>query len=169
MSSYENAPATRMLATHCACCGRPLVDAKSVECGVGPECRKRHGYDIDLPEDVRKEANRIVYEIACEQEGHSVVEKCALLRQMGLDALASRIIQRLRTVSIQFDGEEYIVQAPYEPDAVRALARIPGRKWHGDGKFNTFPATQKRQLWDVLQRYYAGFSAIGPKGAFVIE
>lgn len=42
--SYETAPATLLLATHCACCARPLVDATSVETGVGPECRKRHGY-----------------------------------------------------------------------------------------------------------------------------
>ncbi len=42
--SYENAPATRMLATHCACCSRALVDSVSVETGVGPECRKIHGY-----------------------------------------------------------------------------------------------------------------------------
>lgn len=44
MSNYENAPATKLLATHCACCGRSLLDAVSVEAGVGPECRKRHGY-----------------------------------------------------------------------------------------------------------------------------
>lgn len=42
--SYENAPATKMLATHCACCARPLVDAESVELGIGPDCRKRHGF-----------------------------------------------------------------------------------------------------------------------------
>lgn len=44
-TSYVNAPATKMLATNCACCGRPLVDAHSVETGVGPDCRKMHGYD----------------------------------------------------------------------------------------------------------------------------
>jgi hypothetical protein len=43
--SYENAPATEMLATHCAICSRPLLDAVSVEIGIGPVCRQRHGYD----------------------------------------------------------------------------------------------------------------------------
>jgi hypothetical protein len=43
--SYENAPATRLLATNCGCCGRQLVDAVSVEAGIGPECRKKHGYN----------------------------------------------------------------------------------------------------------------------------
>lgn len=44
MSTYENAPATKLLATNCACCGRALVDAVSVETGVGPDCREMHGY-----------------------------------------------------------------------------------------------------------------------------
>ena len=43
-AGYEASPACLLLATHCACCGRPLVDAKSVETGVGPDCRKKHGY-----------------------------------------------------------------------------------------------------------------------------
>lgn len=42
---YETAPATEMVATYCACCSRPLVDAVSVEAGIGPECRKKHGFD----------------------------------------------------------------------------------------------------------------------------
>jgi hypothetical protein len=42
--SYESAPATKMLATQCACCGRALVDAASIEAGMGPTCRKQHGY-----------------------------------------------------------------------------------------------------------------------------
>jgi len=43
--SYETAPATLMLATRCACCSRPLCDAISVETGVGPECRRKHGFN----------------------------------------------------------------------------------------------------------------------------
>lgn len=44
-SGYENAPATRMLAIYCACCRKPLVDAKSVETGMGPVCRGKHGFN----------------------------------------------------------------------------------------------------------------------------
>lgn len=43
--SYENAPATKMVATRCASCSRPLVDSESVNAGMGPDCRKRHGYN----------------------------------------------------------------------------------------------------------------------------
>jgi gamma-glutamylaminecyclotransferase len=44
MNGYENAPATRLLATSCACCGRALLDAISVEAGIGPDCREKYGY-----------------------------------------------------------------------------------------------------------------------------
>ena len=36
-NDYTQAPATLMLATNCVCCGRALVDAVSVELGIGPE------------------------------------------------------------------------------------------------------------------------------------
>lgn len=45
MSAYENAPSTVLLATHCCACGRALRDAVSVEAGMGPDCREKHGYD----------------------------------------------------------------------------------------------------------------------------
>lgn len=48
MTTYENAPATKFVATHCACCGRALVDALSVQTGIGPDCRGMHGFD-DVP------------------------------------------------------------------------------------------------------------------------
>jgi hypothetical protein len=46
MSNYINAAATRFIATHCACCGKALVDADSVQAGVGPDCRRMHGYGV---------------------------------------------------------------------------------------------------------------------------
>ena len=57
--SYENAAATKLLATNCVICGRALVDATSVELGVGPECRKH--VDGDIADDTRKTANEQVF------------------------------------------------------------------------------------------------------------
>ncbi len=64
--SHENAPATRLVATHCWACHRDLVDAKSVEVGMGPICRKKYGYDelSGLDNATRKAANALVYEAA---------------------------------------------------------------------------------------------------------
>ena len=70
--SYVNAPATKMLATHCCVCHRPLLDAKSVELGIGPDCLKRHGFNIDVPEVDRVEANFIVWQIAADPMWTSV-------------------------------------------------------------------------------------------------
>ncbi len=93
--TYENAPATKLIAVECACCGRPLLDAVSVETGMGPHCRKKHGFSkpdvevdalaivstlaatlpaevyaavvpsVDESDLVRRAANRLVYRIAC--------------------------------------------------------------------------------------------------------
>jgi len=46
MNSYINATATKFIATHCAVCGKALVDADSVQMAIGPECRKRHGHGV---------------------------------------------------------------------------------------------------------------------------
>ena len=42
--SYENAPATKMLATNCACCGPAAGRRAERRGGIGPHCRKRHGF-----------------------------------------------------------------------------------------------------------------------------
>lgn len=34
------------VAISCACCGRPLTDPDSIEIGLGPICRRDHGFDI---------------------------------------------------------------------------------------------------------------------------
>ena len=84
MSSYENAPATIMLATHCCCCGRPLVDAISVELGIGPECR--NGRTDGISQEQREICNKLTAAAAvAAQEGN--VEKvrafAAEIRSMG--------------------------------------------------------------------------------------
>ena len=96
--SYENAPATKMLATNCACCGRPLVDAKSVECGIGPDCREKYGVDVDVTEAAREEANKIVFQLArgglTREDARPLFDKLAAL---GFVVLAERVAKRFRT------------------------------------------------------------------------
>ena len=59
---YTNAPATALVATHCALCGRALLDAASVESGMGPTCRAR--VLRDAPTEHRAEVNALVARIA---------------------------------------------------------------------------------------------------------
>lgn len=168
--SYENAPATEMLATHCAACGRPLLDAVSVEVGLGPVCRKRHGWNAaDVDEEARAEANKIVHQIAVEQTGAAVLEGCAKLRELGFAKLADRVVKRVKPIEIEetTDGR-LAVKTPYRGEAVNDWRRVPGRRFDRESKRNVIPASSKRALWELLKVHYAGEYGIGPKGAFEV-
>ncbi len=185
-STYENAPATKMLATACACCSKPLVDAKSVETGVGPECRKKHGFDkpdvlIDiaaaceiaaaLPAEIgveimknasstREMANRIVYRIAAEQEGPLVPSLTTALRGIGFEKLAAHIIKRITVLSIAIDEPNTAIAltAPYNPAFLTASAKIPGRRWDAVTKTTRFPRALMNEVLTALCAVY-GVSA----------
>ena len=49
-TDYTDSAACQMLASHCSCCGRPLVDADSVQSGIGPTCRAKHGFAVPCAE-----------------------------------------------------------------------------------------------------------------------
>jgi hypothetical protein len=163
-----------MLATHCAICGRPLVDAKSVECGIGPECRRRHGYDVQVSEDARAEANGIVYGIALSRSrgddfGPALVAGVPRLRVLGLARLADVLSERAAIVTIAEGPDGRLaVRTPYGEAIVEAMRGVPGRRWDREAKVNTFPAEAKGALWTVLRQHFNGAVGLGPKGLFVI-
>lgn len=167
--SYEDAPATRMLATHCACCGRPLVDAVSVEAGMGPECRRRHFVGAPVDEATRKEANKLIYEIALKQDGFGIAEPLDKLRALGFDRLVKRIEQRAVPIHIEEREGRLIVKTPYRKDSLAAWRAIPGRIWDKEAKVNTVPAGQRHSLCSLLKRFYKGELAAGPKGTFEVK
>lgn len=165
---YENAPATKMLATHCSACGRPLVDAKSVELGIGPDCRKKFAFTTDVPEPCRRAANKLVYEIALEQGGIAVLKKCAELRDLGFPVLADRIEQRCAALRLMMSDNELRIISPYNPEFVYAVKKIPGARWHKELKSWSVPINQRAKLWAALCLHYAGALAVGPKGPFQV-
>lgn len=196
---YENAPATTMLATHCACCAKVLVDAVSVETGVGPECRRKHGFEdaqgeadwpacfgalagakspdvwallVGVKDDAHKAANIIVHRVAVDQSGGDVPAMVAAIHALGFTKLAARIGQRLGAVSIELDGDSYIVRAPYNPDHVEQMRRVPGRRFERvpgkRGGHDRVPVSSRRALWTALRATFAGALAFGPNGAFTI-
>jgi hypothetical protein len=162
--SYENAPATKMLATRCSVCSRPLVDSVSVELGIGPDCRRRHGYDIDVAPEIRAQANAIVHMIAVEQRGVAVAAGIRQLRDLGFTVLARRIGVRLFNVRIDSDGTEFVVTTPYTEAGVNAFRAVPGRRWDKDANANRFPKTSKPALWKALKQAFYGYEAMGPEG-----
>lgn len=168
MSGYETAPATLMLATHCAACGRPLVDAASVEAGMGPDCRKKYWVKVDVSEAARLAANAIVYTIALKQAGDDVIAGIAQLIALGFVVLAERIAKRVNAIQISEVAGRLAVKTPYSEEAVAAQRHIPGRVWDKERKVNTFPLASKPWVWDFLLKMYPGQVALGPKGAFTI-
>jgi len=142
MSDYTNAPGTKLLATRCAVCSRPLLDAVSVERGIGPDCWKRYGTHVDPTRPAQWEAvmaaldgieavadvnptltprdaaNKLVYRIAIEQDGFAVLMRAEAIRLLGFDRLAWRIIERasdIRVVEGTTDKNDpcLYVTAPY--------------------------------------------------------
>ena len=189
MSNYENAPACKLLATHCCACGRPLVDAVSVESGMGPDCRKRYmvidglSSIVGSPEEaekLRSRANYLVWEMAIQisaVHGGDLdqVSRCAVannlheLRAMGFLKLASKLEAQWVQIRVTEEPDgTYAVKAPYDERSVLSWRRIPGRVWDGRNKVNRVPMAGRVKLWELLIRHFPGFAGMGPKGSFVV-
>lgn len=172
--SYENAPATIMLATHCAICARPLVDSVSVEIGMGPDCRRKHGYDITgIDNEARVSANKIINAIACGDDGRFGTDLAALvrtLRALGFVALADVLVKRKAAVRLVDDvlTSTVEVHSKYNESFVNELRAINGRRWNKEGKFWTVPTSEKPALWAAMKRTYPNQLGFGCKGEFII-
>ena len=167
--SYETAPATVLLATRCACCSRPLCDAISVETGVGPECRRKHGFndaqgepdwtaamlaldgviavaEVNPTMTPRESVNVLVHRIACRSTARVdgfVVALTAAIKALGFVTLANKIVEhgagKVEVHSVEDD--RLAVTTPYNQAFVAALkmARV-GARWDGARKVWTVPA-----------------------------
>lgn len=122
--TYENAPSTKLLATHCACCGRALRDAKSVERGVGPDCAEKYGYEeaqgpanwpeavrlglaagldasdleaLTAGEDAHKAANRLCYLVAAiaPEDQKAAFRLAAVIGALGYKKMGEQLTKRL--------------------------------------------------------------------------
>ena len=136
--SYLNAPGTKLIATRCACCARPLLDSQSVEIGMGPTCRKKHGFDcsphkspnwndviltldkafridpeLDFPyllaKDERAIANLVVNRIAVRQKGLVVSYLVLTLEHLGFSRLSNIIAERIGVVRVSNSEEGKLV------------------------------------------------------------
>lgn len=171
--SYENAPATRLLATHCACCGRPLVDAASVEAGIGPECRRKHGYgeaqgepdwtaaalalvpdvgagwlQVSYQGDARAACNALVHRVAVTGEKPDYqIAAIAAIRALGYATLARKLAEHalgLVEVLPSAQPERLTVRTPFDAAFVVALkAARIGARWEKVEKVWSIPSDQR--------------------------
>lgn len=174
--SYESAPATRLVAKSCAACGRPLVDAESVDAGMGPYCRRRYGYHRNVPAETRAAANRLIRKLAAEGlSGIQAAEAAAELRSLGLGVLAERIEKRVCAIRVMPIGaDQLLVQTPL-PDASKrpaftaAWRAIPGARWVPSKRANVVSSARKADVWALLRQFFAGSWGSGPRGVFRIQ
>ncbi len=176
---YTDAPACRMLATHCCCCGRPLLDSVSVETGMGPICRDRHGIG-ELDSENRDEANELTAAAAVAAQAGLVYEVeriSAKIAALGFDGLADAIRNRFaaaaRNVKIEIRSEDgrLVVKTPYRraraAEFTAAWRAVPGRRYVGNGE-NSIPATTRarRAVFALLKDFFPGVYGSGPRGLF---
>lgn len=180
-NGYENAVATKMLATNCVCCGRALVDAISVQMGIGPECRSGDNDGIDP--DIQKIANEHVFKAALAAQRGRVEEVLIyadLIHKLGLEVLADKVARRFKKaigkterrpdIFIEEVDGAYRVLTPFrrgaKKDFIQAWRNIPGRRFEKGA--NVIPLSQKQALWVLLQKFFGGKYGKGPKGVFRI-
>lgn len=167
--SYESATSTVLLASQCAVCSRPLVDSVSVETGMGPVCREKHGYTIEVADDQRAQANKLVHTIATAQT--MTPEQGAELIALGFQRLALTLTERLMKagrVTIESDLLGFNVATPYRPEATQDWRGIRGRRWDSAKKANYVPTQSKRALWALLRKHFIGAVLVSPKGETII-
>jgi len=166
--SYEQAPATKLLATHCIFCHRPLLDAASVEAGIGPVCREKVGYNDPVPDAVRKQANKYIHQLVTNREDTEMVKSCiTLIGGLGMNRLANTLEKALAEVKIEESSNKLWIEAPYlDGKATPDWRRIPGRIFDRDTKRNVVPSEKRVEVFNLLKKNYPGLMALGPKGLF---
>ena len=159
-------PNTRRLATACCACGRALRDAVSVETGIGPVCRKKHGFGTAyaaLTPRQRKAVNKLIHAagVACEDgDVAEILKLAAKVEKRGFTGVADKI--RARYIKIRTKrasvaeygwtpsrgefplGNTHLVLqvwTPYSPEfnAIRKAERVrarPVRQKTEHGKFH---------------------------------
>lgn len=164
--SYENAPSTRLLATHCCVCRRPLRDAVSVELGIGPICRRKHVFDVPVDEAERRAANEIVHAVACAQA--ITADQVNKLTKLGFAQLAGilfrRIGEQVERIKIgittsTWRGRHYVkftIEAPYWAAANPLWRQMQGRWWNRDKKRNEVAAVHSNisRIVDLIRQCY---------------
>jgi len=176
--SYVNAPATEMLASNCAFCARPLVDAQSVETGIGPVCRSKYMVADAVTSEARAEGNKLIHTIAKLQRGKEVTQAVARLKELGFAKVVERINKRIKPkrkamVRLSYEGERLYLLTPWNGSLnfdrwLSGIRSVGGMRYEGKGKGNSFPKSARKAVYGLLCQFFPGFPATGPMGDFTI-
>lgn len=125
--SYENAPATTLVATACALCGRPLVDAPSVERGIGPDCARKYGFgDAQAAPDFSLAHQAMAGVASLDSLADEAFEATAGGDAEAAHALANRLVHRI-AVGLPLEGLRAATRALEGLGFVRLAHRLAER------------------------------------------
>jgi len=156
VAQFQHHLITHIVATHCCICRAALLDAKSVELGVGPTCRKRYG-EAQIPTTPEMLENALGYMaisplppdtiqavLAHKWDGRQVcnllVKFCSahyhdkkivlavtpIIRSLGYLHLAEKLEEDRTALKIKTVGAEIECYAPYSHELTRSFRGIPG-------------------------------------------
>jgi hypothetical protein len=177
---YTQTAACQLLATHCACCGLPLLDAKSVEFGIGPNCRKHYGFDeistkpdwyagktlaanfdptldVSTWTDARIACNRLVHHFALDPKGRKWVPECVYA--LGYIKLSEKMATRPGRIEVRAfptgdpNPTHFVVKAKYQAGF---YPRAFGGTWDSIKRTWTVPGASRTKLWEAIQRCFPG-------------
>jgi hypothetical protein len=148
---------------------------------MGPDCRKKYGFNVEIDPEARAEANKIIHALALHQGGQApcnVPEAIARVCALGLANLAEILADRLAPVKISKLANGRIgVDTPYSEEIVSALRNVPGRffdrtltRASGKPGLTTYPDQRevKATLWGVLRKMFPGALVRLPDGKLMI-
>lgn len=179
--SYETAPVTQMVATHCCICGRALCDADSIEIGIGPVCRAKYvsneAPDQPLPAaelldmslkagiecstleqkilagDMRVVVNYLLYQAsAAISDASLVIEIARVIEACGYGVVARKLYADRMPV-MNLAGNLIQVISDYKESLPGALKKIGGR-WNANMKVWEVPASQQEACQNTLHAVY---------------
>ena len=189
--AYETAPQTILLATHCACCNRPLCDATSVERGIGPDCAERYGYgdaqkdpnwasalealgSAPISSTISKVwnsnskivCNVFVNTIASNRKNPNNWNYIMAIYHLGFEKLAKKLARSLGSVMVEAtaDGKNLVVFAPFSHDYNWIMHGIKGKRFDYKLKARVVPVSEKNHLWKALCVAFPGKLCVGKNG-----
>ena len=174
---YTEAPATKMLDVRCLACGRSLLDAASIEAGLGPVCRKRVGLGA-LDEESRSIANHLVYEMASTNPTpQRVAEVANQLQGIGASRLAALVATKALKPAVEVHRADgvLVVKTRWNPRFTSAFKASfdYGAERHmvrENGKFAGWeiPETIGGRLLCLLKEHFEGEILTSDKGLSVL-
>ena len=162
---YEAAPATELVATRCAACGRALVDAQSLAAGMGPDCREKYGAPEVLTAADRATANALIYRLALPDHGaEAAPDLLTRLGELGFEQLVERIAGRIVKVRTSWIAERrlLLVQTPKNAAFARVAPTL-GLVTEAGLTVASF-AKNLHAVHEAIAEHFAGQLIQSPKG-----